>query len=161
MPTKVDVEEFLDQKHIAFVGVSREPKAFANAVYRELRDHGRTLYPVNRGTDGGSIEGDPSYRSLAEVPDPIDGVVVMVPATQSADVVRAALDRNIPRVWLYHGVGPGSVSAEAVALCRAAGVPVVDGACPFMFDAPVHSVHRLHRALAGRRVARARPSHVS
>lgn len=157
MPTRTDIEDFLTQKHIAFVGVSREPKAFANSVYRELREHGRTLYPVNHDTTSTQLEGDTAYHSLAEVPNPVDGVVVMVPAKESAGVVRAAIDRGIPRVWLYHGVGPGSVSTEAVELCHTAGVRVVDGACPFMFDGPVRSVHRVHRAIAGHRIARTTP----
>jgi hypothetical protein len=46
-----------------------------------------------------------------------------------------------------------AVSDEAVARCREAGVEVVAGACPFMFDEPVRGVHRLHRFISGRRIA--------
>jgi predicted CoA-binding protein len=152
MPTREAVDDFLAQKHLAFVGVSRDPKQFANAVYRELRDHGRTLYPVNALAAGDPLEGDRSYPSLAEVPDPVDGVVVMVPAEQAERVVRAAVARGIPRVWLYHGIGPGSDSDEAVEACRAAGVSVVDGACPFMFDGPVHGMHHVHQVLSAHRI---------
>src|SRR4051794_20844900 len=106
MPSKEVVGRFLAQEHIAFVGVSRNPKQFANAVYRALRDDGRTLYPVNGAADGQPLEGDPSYAKLADVPDPVDGVIVMVPADQAADVVRDAIARGIPRVWLQKGFGP-------------------------------------------------------
>jgi hypothetical protein len=51
------------------------------------------------------------------------------------------------------GAGRGAVSDEAVARCREAGVEVVAGACPFMFDEPVRGVHRLHRFISGRRIA--------
>ena len=154
MPTKEAIDDFLAQKHIAFVGVSRDSKEFANAVYRELRDHGRTLYPVNAQATAATIEGDIVYHQLSSVPDPVDGVFVMVPAAEAADVVRDAIERRIPRVWLYHGIGPGSDSPEAVALGKNFGLSVVDGACPFMFDQPVRSVHRVHRLFAGRRIAR-------
>lgn len=157
MPTKEAIDDFLAQNHIAFVGVSRDSTQFANAVYRQLRDHGRTLYPVNAQASSTTIEGDNCYHQLASVPDPVDGVFVMVPAAEAAGVVRDAIERHIPRVWLHHGIGPGSNSAEAVALCRNFGVSVVDGACPLMFDAPVRSVHRVHRAFAGRRIARRTP----
>ena len=90
---------------------------------------------------------------LADVPDPVDGVVVMVAAKDAADVVRAAVARGIPRVWLHRGIGPSSVSAEAVAICKENGVEVVDGACPLMFDAPVGLAHRVHRRLASHRFA--------
>ena len=153
MPDRATIEEFLAQKHLAFVGLSRDPKQFANSVYRQLRDGGRTLYPVNIDAATSSLEGDRCYHRLADVPDPVDGVVVMVPASSSAAVVRDAVARGIPRVWLHRGAGRGSVSEEAVALCREHGVDVVDGACPLMFDEPVRSVHRVHRFFARRRFA--------
>ena len=153
MADRRTIEDFLAQRYFAFVGVSRDSKQFANVVYRTLRENGRTFYPVNVAADGQPIEGDPSYRTVGEVPDPVDGVLVMVPASQAADIVRDAIERGIPRVWLHKGAGRGSVSEEAVALCREAGVAVVDGACPLMFEEPVLGVHRLHRWLVGRRVA--------
>lgn len=153
MPRRQDIEDFLEQRHVAVVGVSRNTKDFANVVYRHLRDGGRTMYPVNELADG-PIEGDTAYGSLAEVPDPVDGVIVMVPAKRAADVVQSALDRGIPRVWLHKGAGPGAVSGDAVALCRDAGVPVVDGACPLMWD-DAHGIHHLHKVVSGRRITRA------
>lgn len=153
MPDRRTIDDFLAQRHLAFVGVSRDTKQFPNAVYRQLRDGGRTLYPVNPAAGGDPLEGDASYRTLGEVPDPVEGVIVMVPADAAAAVAREAVDRGIPRVWLHRGVGTGSVSAEAVQVCRDNGIAVVDGACPFMFDEPVRGVHRIHRLFAGRRFA--------
>jgi predicted CoA-binding protein len=153
MPERKIIDDFLAQRHLAFVGVSRDPKQFANAVYRHLRAGSRVLYPVNLAAAGEPIEGDRSYSRLADVPDPVDGVIVMVPAEAAADVVGQALERGIPRVWLHRGVGRGSVSEDAVQACRQKGIDVVEGACPLMFDEPVHGVHRLHRLLAGRRIA--------
>lgn len=151
MPSRAVIERFLAQDHLAFVGVSRDPKAFANSVYRAMRDAGRTMYPVNPHV--ALVEGDRCYPSLADVPDPVDGVVVMVPADAAAGVVRAAIGRGIGRVWLHRGVGTGSVSAEALAVAAAHGLEVVDGACPLMFDGPVGGIHRLHRLLGRGRFA--------
>lgn len=153
MPERKIIDDFLAQQHLAVVGVSRDSKQFANSVYRRLRDGGRVLYPVNPSANGAPLEGDGSYRSLADVPDPVDGVLVMVPAALAAEVVQQAVARGIPRVWLHRGAGAGAVSAEAVKLCRDNGIAVVDGACPFMFDEPVRGVHKLHRLFSGRRIA--------
>jgi predicted CoA-binding protein len=152
VPERKIIDEFLAQRHLAFVGVSRDSKQFSNTVYRSLRQGGRTVYPVNPAAGGGPLEGDPSYPRLAEVPDPVDGVVVMVPAATAAEVVRQAVERRIPRVWLHRGVGKGSVSSQAVQICRDNGIAVVDGACPLMFVEPVRGVHRIHRRVAGRRI---------
>jgi predicted CoA-binding protein len=153
MPERKMIEDFLAQRHLAFVGVSRDTKQFANTVYRRLRADGRILYPVNPAAGGNPIEGDRSYGQLSDVPDPVDGVVVMVPAEAAAAVVRQAVQRGIPRVWLHRGVGRGSVTEEAVQVCRDSGTAVVDGACPFMFDEPVRGIHRIHRLMASRRIA--------
>ena len=153
MANRKTVEDFLAQRYFAFVGVSRDNKQFANAVYRTLRENGRTFYPVNVAADGQPIEGDPSYRTVGEVPDPVDGIMVMVPASETANVVREAIERGITRVWLHKSADQRSVSDEAVALCREAGVAVVDGACPLMFEEPVLGIHRLCRWLVGQRIA--------
>jgi predicted CoA-binding protein len=151
MPSQDLIDRFLSQRNLAFVGVSRDPKEFANAVYRRLRDGDRTMYPVNAHAD--TIEGDRSYRRLADVPSPVDGVVVMVPAKAVADVVLEAVDRGIPRVWLHRGAGQKPVPAEAVQICHDHGIEVVDGACPLMFASPVRGIHRLHRRLIRHRFA--------
>lgn len=153
MPERKTIDDFLAQRHLAFVGMSRETRQFSNEVYRTSRDGNRVMYPVNSAADGAPIEGDKSYTSLADVPDPVDGVVVMVPSAAAAGVVIDASDRGIPRVWLHRGSGHGSASPEAVQLCRDRGIAVVDGACPLMFEPPVRGIHWLHGVIAKRRIA--------
>jgi predicted CoA-binding protein len=147
------IQEFLQQRHIAVVGVSRNTQDFANAVYRRLSEDGHVLYPVNAAAEWAEIEGDPSYPSLADIPGPIDGVLVMVPAERAAEVVEDAIHLGVPRIWLHKGIGRGSVSTDAVGLARLHGVKLVAGACPLMFLEPVGGVHWLHRAVAGHRFA--------
>lgn len=151
MPNRAVIDDFLAQRHLALVGASRDPKDFSAAVYRDLKHHGYQMVPVNPA--GEVIDGDPCVASVADLPDGIDGAIVMVPADRSAEVVQACIDRGIPRIWLHKGAGPGSVSAEAVALCREHGVELIDGACPLMFAEPVawfHRVHRLERRVIGK-----------
>jgi uncharacterized protein len=40
-------------------------------------------------------------------------------------VVRDAIARGIPRVWLHRGIGQGAVSPQAIGACKEAGIPVV------------------------------------
>lgn len=137
------IDDFLAQRRLAFVGVSHDPKEFSVSVYRELKGHGYDLLPVNPHAE--TIEGDAAVASVADLPDGIDGAIVMVPSAGSAAVVQECLDKGIPRVWLHQGAGPSSVSEEAVALCRDHGIEVVDGACPMMFMEDASWFHRAHR----------------
>lgn len=151
MPTRAAIDDFLAQKRLAFIGASHDPKAFSATAYRELRSHGYELFPVNAGAD--TVEGDPCARSVDQLPHDLDGAIVMVSAEHAAAAVQACVDHGIPRVWLHKGVGPSSVSQEAVAICREHGVEVIDGACPLMFTEPAawfHRVHRLELKLTGR-----------
>ena len=152
------IQRFLATDVIGVVGVRRDPKQFANGVYRRLRDTGRTLVPVHPEAD--AIEGDACVPTVDQLPGEARALLVMVNAERSGDVVRRFVDDRIGRgiepgtltVWLHRGAGAGAVSDEAVQACRDAGVPVVDGACPLMFLEPVRGIHRLHRFMIRRRL---------
>jgi uncharacterized protein len=142
MPSRSVAREFLNQHRIAIVGVSRNKDDFSRLVYKKFQDSGYELYAVNPTAE--STESMHYYRSVRDLPDPVDGALVMVPAAQSAGVVQDCQAAGIRRVWLYRSSGQGSVSPEAVALARSAGMAVVDGACPFMFLGSFpHKIHRL------------------
>jgi predicted CoA-binding protein len=140
------VEEFLGQNRIAVVGASDAKNSFGGTIFRELRDHGYDVVAVNRS--GGTVAGAPCYPTLADLPHPVDGVIVMVGREAAVDVVRECVTHAVPRVWLFKGVGsPGAVSDEAVRLCQDNYITVIAGACPLMFLPPVAMFHRVHRGV--------------
>jgi uncharacterized protein len=145
------IDDFLAQRHIALVGMSRNPKHFTRVVADRLRAGGRTVYPVNPVTE--EVGGERCYRSLADVPEPLDGVLVMVDASRAKDVVDDCVARGVTRVWLHRGTGRGSSSPEAVERCHEAGIAVVDGACVLMFTDPVAWYHRVHHLVVKRHIA--------
>lgn len=149
MPSRTAIDAFLQQRRIAFVGLSRQPKDFSRAVYDALATDGREVIGVNPHAEAG----DGMVATLGDVPPPLDAVFVMVPAADAEQVVEDALARGVRHVWLHRGAGQGSASEAAVRRCRAAGVDVVDGACPLMFVEPVGWLHRLHRVFVHRRLA--------
>lgn len=139
------VESFLAGHRFAVVGASDDARSIGNSVYLALRDHGYDVVPVN--PNASTVAGDACVPDLAAVDGQLDGAVIMVNAAAALDVVRQCVDRKIPRVWLFQGLGsPGARSDEAVALCETNGIEVVPGACPFMFLEPVGWFHRVHRA---------------
>lgn len=150
MPDRASIREFLSDRELGFVGVSRDAKGFGNAVFRELRQRGWRPVPVHPELH--EVDGVPTVRSVADLPPGVRGVIVMVGADRAADVVDECAARGITRVWLHRGAGPSSVSPEAVARARAAGMLLVDGACPLMWAEPVGGIHRLHRFFAKRRI---------
>ena len=141
-------EEFLGQRRIAVAGVSRESQQPANANYRKLRDAGYEVVPVNPGAE--EVEGDRCYPSIGAIPDRPDGVLIFTHPDQAAEVARQCVEAGVPRVWMHRSFGQGSASEEATAICRDAGVAVLDGACPMMFLEPVDIFHKCARWFFGR-----------
>jgi len=139
--TRALVSDFVSRRTLALVGVSRSGKKFGNAAYRELTAKGYTVYPVHPEAE--TIEGARCWPSLAALPKPVDGVVVVVPPAQTAAVVRDARAVGIPRVWMQQG----AESAEAIAFCEEHGIPVVHHECILMFAEPLGWFHRAHRGL--------------
>lgn len=147
MVTRALVEDFVAQRRLAVVGVSRSGKKFGNMAYRALRGAGYRVFAVH--PEAGVVEGDEAYRSLASLPEPVDGVVVIVPPDQAERVVREAAAVGIRRVWLQQG----AESQAAVAACETQGIGCVHGECILMFTAHqawFHRAHRFVRRVSGR-----------
>lgn len=151
MPSRAAIDRFLALSNIALVGASRDPDNFSHAVAKQLRAGGRTVHLVNPATD--EVGGERCFRAISAVPGSLGGVLIMVPPDAAAGVVREAIDRGVISVWLHRGAGTGSVSDEAIAICREANVDVVDGACPMMFTEPVAWFHRAHRFFVRKQIA--------
>jgi predicted CoA-binding protein len=139
--------EFLAQKRIAVAGVSRDEKQTANAIYRHLRKHGYDVIPVN--PNAREVEGDRAYPTVAAIPDPPDGVLIVTHPDAAPAVARDCVEAGVPRVWMHRSFGAGSVADDATAICREAGIAVLDGGCPMMFLEPVDLGHKCFRWFLG------------
>lgn len=127
--------DFLAHRRIAVAGVSRTGTTeVANTVYRKLRDRGYGVVALNPSAE--EVEGDPCYPDVASVDGRVDGVFIATAPEAAPEVVRSCMRAGVPRVWMHRSFGAGSVSEEAVALCREAGIAVIPGACPMMFLEP-------------------------
>lgn len=146
------VAAFLEGKRIVVAGVSRTGDTPANAIFRRLRDSGHEVIPLNPNAT--ELEGQKCYATLDAIPDPVHGVMVVTHPSISAGITRAALDRGIKHIWFHRSFGDGSVSREALDMCRARGVEPIEGGCPMMYCGPVDPAHRIMRwwLRRGRRV---------
>lgn len=141
MATQTVINDFLVQKRVAIVGVSRDPKHFTRAVYNEFVKRGYEVVPINPAVK--EIDGAPCFDRVQAAP-PVDAVLIMTPAAQTDQIVHDCAEVGIKRVWLHKGEGIGAVTASAVEFCQQNGMSVVDGQCPFMFLPQTMWFHRLH-----------------
>ena len=134
---KPGTEEFLAEKRIAVVGVSRT-RGFGNTVFRALVERGYEVYPVNSLTD--TVDGQRCYNNLSELPAEVGAVLTVVRPDQTLKIVEDCLRRGIKRIWMQQG----SESDEAIRLAETGDISVVHHACILMYAQPT-SIHRLHR----------------
>jgi hypothetical protein len=143
MNSKKVVEDFIAQKKIAVVGVSRKKTKFGNAIYKELKQKGYNVFPINPHMN--TFEGDVCYPDLLSLPEKIDAVIINVPPAQTEKVVREAKQAGINKVWLQQG----SQSDEAVKFCEENGIDCVSNECILMFAQPSAFMHRAHKWVWG------------
>jgi predicted CoA-binding protein len=108
---------------IAVVGHSDKPTRTSYQIARYLRRAGYRVYAVNPTVQ--QIDGQPSYPSLAAVPEPIDIVNVFRRSMYLMGVVEEAIAVGAGAIWAQLGVYDAAVGEKAAA----AGLDVVMNAC--------------------------------
>ena len=122
-------------KTIAVVGASASRQKFGNKCVRAYQDAGYQVYPVNPSER--VIEGLPVFRTLADVPAPLERISVylpppltlaLLPAIALAVTAGSAGSAAGTEVWFNPGSADGAVLAEARRLGIAArpGCSIVD-----------------------------------
>ena len=129
------VHQFLAQKRIAVVGVSRNNSDHpaGSLICRRLKTTGHDVFPVNPHMQ--TFEGDRCYPDLHSIPGGVDGVVIVTRPEVTKQLVHDCRDTGVRRVWMHQSMGKkgSSVSPEAVEYCRQHDISVIAGACPMMF----------------------------
>ena len=114
---------YAESRTIAVVGASADASKAAHQVPRYLQRQGYRIVPVN--PRGGELFGEPVFRSLAEVDEPVDVVEVFRPAQEAPEIARQAIAIGAKVLWLQLGI----VSEEARQVAEAAGLTVVMNRC--------------------------------
>ncbi len=116
-------ELLADARVIAVVGHSDRPYRTSYRIAQYLRQVGYTVYPVNPTVE--QIDGNPSYPSLMDVPEPIDIVNVFRRSEYLPEIVEDAIRVGAKAIWAQLGVYDEAAQQRALE----AGLNVVMNAC--------------------------------
>ncbi len=131
-----DFRPLFDPRSIAVVGASDDPRKWGNWLARRaLRgEHRRKVHLVNRS--GGEVLARRAHRSLSEIPDGAELVVVAVPASALEATVEDALVAGARAiVAITAGTAGDPREAALAARVRSAGAVLVGPNCLGVFDA--------------------------
>jgi len=101
-------------KVVAVVGASADRRKFGNRAVRAFLAQGHTVVPINPHET--TIEGLKAYKSVLDVPGPIDMATVYVPPEAGVGVMEDLARKGIGEVWLNPGADDEAVIARARAL---------------------------------------------
>ncbi len=105
---------------VAVIGASNNRQKFGNKAVRAYVQQGHTVVPIN--PHEATVEGLQTYRSVLDVPGPIDMATIYVPPEVGIQVIDEVARKGIREVWL----NPGADADEVVARARALNIrPIV------------------------------------
>ncbi len=133
--------DFLDGKEFAIAGVSRNKSKFGYLIFKDLKDRGFKLYPVN--PNAGQIDDIKTYPDIYSLPEHIKKLYIVTKQGQTKQLVEEAAKRGIQQVWIQQM----SDTAEAVKVAEENKLTLITGECMYMYAEPVKSIHKFHRGI--------------
>lgn len=116
-------EEFKDKNIWAVVGSCNNPDKFAYKIYFYLKKKGFQVYAVD--PTGKSVDGDPSYKTLKELPVIPEAVDMVINPVKGAEYLEEAISLGISHIWFQ----PGAESPELIQKAQSSNMNVVYNAC--------------------------------
>ena len=113
---------------VAIVGASDNPTKYGNRIYRDLKAKGFTVYPVNPTQD--TIDGDPSYGDLGDLPETPDLVNFVVPPPRTLRLLERAKELGLMQVWIQ----PGAENEAVIEYLDANGFDYLANACIMVYS---------------------------
>ena len=91
---------------IALIGASNDRSKYGNKIYRDLRNKGYNVTPINPKEE--KIEGDRAYSSIEEMKELPDIANFVVPPPVAIRIAQNITNLGIKHLWFQ----PGSESKE-------------------------------------------------
>ena len=118
------IDQVLAMKTWAIVGLGNNPERAAYGVSKLLKEKGHRIVPVYPRAE--TVHGEVGYRTLSEIPFPVDVVDCFVNSKLVGKVVDEAIEIGAKAVWLQLEV----IDEEAIARAEAAGLLAIMDRCP-------------------------------
>lgn len=140
MVTLKQIEEFIASEPIAMIGVSRNPRKFGFTAFRELKEKGMNIIPVNPFAD--TIHGTRVYNGINDLPPGVKGLLVVTKKEETAGVIRNAREKGYRQIWIQQL----SESPEALKELEGSDINYITKQCILMHYKP-NGVHKFHGRL--------------
>lgn len=111
---------------IAIVGATDEPGKYGGRIYRDLKAKGYRVVAVN--PTRAKVDGDVTFKSVADLPESPDIVNVVIPPRRTLQVLDELAEIPDVAVWIQPGAADDAVRDRIEEL----GLPALIDACIMM-----------------------------
>jgi acetyl coenzyme A synthetase (ADP forming)-like protein len=126
---------FFAPRGVAVVGASRRRGTIGGELFHNLLDYGFAgpVYPVNPQAD--SVQSVVAYRTVDDIPGPVDLAVIAVPAAAVPETATACARKQVRALVVissgFNEVGPEGRArqAELLRVCKATGMRLIGPNC--------------------------------
>ncbi|MFL6489113.1 MAG: acetate--CoA ligase family protein [Nitrososphaera sp.] len=140
-PRSEYLDLFFNAKSVALIGASPEPGKVGNSVLESLAKHDYMgkVYPVN-AKGYSEIMGLKAYKSIDEVPDKVDVVVVTVDLKFVPDLLKSAAKKDIHNFVIISGGGKelggerANIEGQVRQLSKELQIRIIGPNCIGMFN---------------------------
>ena len=125
----MDLTHIIEPKTIALFGISKSnPNNPANIIYhKNIHRHCTKIFGIN--PSGGEYHGSPIYRSVADIPEPVDCAVFAIKAEYVPqamhDCIRAGVKGGLVISGGFAETGNQALQDEIVAISRQHDFPII------------------------------------
>jgi predicted CoA-binding protein len=122
--TQIEIENVLQLKTWAILGLSNNPDRAAFSVAALLKQKGHTIIPVHPKAE--TVHGEKGYATLEEIPVKVDVVDFFINSELVGRNVDRAIAIGAKAIWLQLGV----IDQESVQRAEQAGLTAIMDRCP-------------------------------
>lgn len=118
------LESFFNPKSIAVVGVSEDPKKLGSLIFNNVinANFSGKLYPINTRVGGKLLYNHTSYKSIKEIKEPIDLVIVVVAAKFCSGIVDDCIVNGTKNISIiaagFSEIGNNKLEMEIAEKCQ-------------------------------------------
>src|SRR5436190_23963491 len=105
-------------KRVVVLGASTKSDRYAFKAMELLREFGHQAVPVNPACD--EVLGEKCYRSVAEVPEPIDTITIYLRQSRSDPLIKDIVETGAKRIIM----NPGAENEDLARSAREHGIEI-------------------------------------
>ncbi len=132
------IRDVFQPESFAILGASDDPTRIGGRPLAYTRERfAGPIYPVNPTRD--TVQGLPAFASIADIPGPVDFVLIAVPAARVEQAVRDCAAKGVRCCLIFSSgfaeVGDTSAQSRLLDIARPAGLRILGPNCLGLFDA--------------------------